>query len=113
MNRFVAPVLILLAAFMAAPAFADPDKGGEQARGDNKSSLPDSVRRVERQTGGSVLSAEPTQRDGRQVDRVKVLTNDGRVRVVQVDSQQNRPKKAPPARSQNEADKDGGDPSQF
>jgi hypothetical protein len=109
MNRFVASTLILFAALAAAPVLADPDNGERE----DKSSLTDSVRRVERQTGGSVLSAEPTQRDGRQVDRVKVLTNDGRVRVVQVDSQQNRPKKAPPARSQNEADKDGGDSSQF
>ena len=54
------------------------------------------------------------QQDGRQVNRVKVLTNDGRVRVMQVDPQQDRSKKAPPApRSQNNTDKDGGDPDQF
>jgi len=49
------------------------------------SALPDSVRRVERRTGGEVLRAEPMQRDGRQVYRIKVLTADGRVRVVQDD----------------------------
>jgi hypothetical protein len=43
------------------------------------------VRRVERQTGGEVLRAEPMQRDGREVYRLKVLTSDGRVRVVQDD----------------------------
>ena len=42
-------------------------------------------RRVERQTGGEVLRAEPMQRDGREVYRLKVLTSDGRVRVMQED----------------------------
>jgi len=47
--------------------------------------MPDSVRRVERQTGGEVLRAEPMQRDGREVYRLKVLTADGHVRVLQDD----------------------------
>lgn len=47
------------------------------------STLPDSVRRVERQTGGEVLKAEPMQQDGHEVYRLKVLTRDGRVRVMQ------------------------------
>jgi hypothetical protein len=42
--------------------------------------LRDSVRRVERDTGGSVLRAERVH--GREVNRVKVLTPEGRVRVV-------------------------------
>jgi hypothetical protein len=60
----------------------------EQAQRDQDSQrggLPASVRRVERQTGGEVLRAEPMQRDGREVYRLKVLTADGRVRVVQDD----------------------------
>lgn len=61
-----------------------PKQASEPARSD-KGSLPDSVRRVERQTGGEVLRAEPMQRDGREVYRLKVLTADGRVRVVQED----------------------------
>lgn len=124
MNRFLATAVILLAALCAAPVSADQRKGNDDGnngranadrpRVENKSSLTDSVRRVERQTGGQVLSAEPVQRDGRQVNRVKVLTNDGRVRVMQVDAQQDRKKKDPPApRSQNDTDKDGGDPDQF
>jgi hypothetical protein len=40
---------------------------------------------VERETGGEVLRAEPMQRDGREVHRLKVMTADGRVRVVQED----------------------------
>lgn len=118
MSRYIAIAVILFAALIAATVSADPSKGNgnsDQPRIESKSSLTDSVRRVERQTGGEVLSAEPMQKDGRQVNRVKVLTNDGRVRVVQVDSQQNSGKKAlPAARTQSNADsKDGGDPNQF
>ena len=119
MNRFTAIVVFLVAAIAVAPATADQRKGGgngsDAPRIETKSSLTDSVRRVERQTGGEVLSAEPVQRDGRQVNRVKVLTNDGRVRVMQVDTQRTGDKKSPPAnRNQNNADtKDGGDPTQF
>ena len=61
-----------------------PKQAPEPVRA-GKGSLPDSVRRVERQTGGEVLRAEPMQRDGREVYRMKVLTSDGRVRVVQED----------------------------
>lgn len=117
MTRFIANVVFLTAALVAASATADQRKGDDSdaPRAETKTSLTDSVRRVERQTGGEVLSAEPIQRDGRQVNRVKVLTNDGRVRVMQVDTQRKSDKKAPPAaRNQNNADtKDGGDPTQF
>lgn len=64
------------------PAPASPPAG---SRGGSRATLPDSVRRVERQTGGEVLRAEPMQRDGREVYRLKVLTSDGRVRVMQED----------------------------
>ena len=85
----------------------------------DKGSLPDSVRRVERQTGGEVLRAEPMQRDGREVYRLKVLTSDGRVRVMQEDPSeppagdrparqrdrdQDRPKKSKDASEGSDAD---------
>ena len=117
MKRFIAIVVLLSAALAVVPVKADQRRAGNSdvPRAEAKSSLTDSVRRVERQTGGEVLSAEPVQRDGRQVNRVKVLTNDGRVRVMQVDTQRTSDKKAPPVnRNQNNADtKDGGDPTQF
>jgi len=43
--------------------------------------LSDAVRRIERATRGQVLSAERLQFDGRDVHRVKVLDDRGRVRV--------------------------------
>jgi hypothetical protein len=51
----------------------DPRDGG----------LPASVSRIQRETGGQVLKAQPIQRDGREVYRVKVLTPQGRIRVVE------------------------------
>ena len=121
MKHVLVSTIIVLVAFIAAPVSADQRKANDNDNGtveaprvEIKSSLTDSVRRVERQTGGEVLSAEPVQRDGRQVNRVKVLTNDGRVRVMQVDPQQNRSKKPLPApRDRDVADKDGGDPDLF
>ena len=63
----------------------DPPANNQPPAKANRATLPDTVRRVERQTGGEVLRAEPMQRDGREVYRLKVLTSDGRVRVVQDD----------------------------
>ncbi len=51
----------------------DPRDGG----------LPASVRRIQRENGGQVLKAQPIQRDGREGYRVKVLTPQGRIRVVE------------------------------
>lgn len=48
--------------------------------------LQQAARRVSRITGGRVLSASPTQVDGRPAYRVKVLMPGGRVRVVLVDA---------------------------
>lgn len=44
--------------------------------------LPESVSRVERETGGRVLSAERRQQGGREMNRIKVYTPEGRVRVM-------------------------------
>ena len=60
-----------------------PDKVRDIADKDN--TLPASVRRVERETGGKVLKAQPIQRDGREIYRVKIVTPQGRVRVVEDD----------------------------
>ena len=43
--------------------------------------LSDAVRRVERRTGGQVLSAELVPYDGRDISRIKVVDSSGRVRV--------------------------------
>jgi hypothetical protein len=47
--------------------------------------LADSVRRVQSRTGGQVLSAERVPFDGRDISRVKVVDERGRVRVYMDD----------------------------
>jgi hypothetical protein len=49
--------------------------------------LPESVSRIERETGARVLSAQKSQRGGREMNRIKVLTPQGRVRVMWDDPQ--------------------------
>ncbi len=83
--------IALLALLPALPAFADPqsnggNRGGRQQQDNNggrndHNSLSDAVRRVERDTRGEVLSAERVQYDGRDMHRVKVVDDQGRVRV--------------------------------
>ena len=74
------------------------DRGGDRRhdRGEDHRALTDAVRRVERQSGGQVLSAERVPFDGRDVNRVKVVDSNGRVRVYMDDPQGRRD--APPRR---------------
>jgi hypothetical protein len=124
MPRSVAPIAPLLLAFafalgvpggqaMAQSLGGVLDRGGagrdvsDQAdrarrlddrhdRGEDHRALSDAVRRVERRTGGQVLSAERVPFDGRNVNRVKVIDSSGRVRVYMDDPQgQQRPRKPP------------------
>jgi uncharacterized membrane protein YkoI len=54
-------------------------------------SLQDAITKVERETRGKVLSAE-TKHNGRStVYRIKVLTRDGQVRVIEVPADDERP----------------------
>ena len=49
-------------------------------------SLDEAVSRVRQQTNGKILSAETVVVDGRSVHRIKVLTDTGRVRRLQLDA---------------------------
>ncbi|MEO6227493.1 MAG: hypothetical protein ABIO61_06510 [Thermomonas sp.] len=60
----------------------DDGQSGQQSR---DRSLSDAVRRVERDTRGEVLSAERVQYDGRDMHRVKVVDDQGRVRIFMQD----------------------------
>ena len=57
--------------------------------------LADSVRRIERSTRGQVISAERMQSDGRDINRIKVMDERGRIRVYMDDPQQ---RNQPPTR---------------
>lgn len=75
--------MLLICLLLPAPcvwAVADDGEGVAQPR---QTELRDSVRRVERETGGRVLRVEPVRRGGQETYRMKVLTPEGRVRVMQ------------------------------
>ena len=63
-----------------------------------RATLSDAVRRVERDTRGEVLSAERVQYDGRDMHRVKVVDDRGRVRVFMQDPErrEERARRRPP-----------------
>ena len=55
-----------------------------------RDSLSDSIRRAERDTRGQVLGAERVPFDGREMHRVKVLDDQGRVLVYMEDPRDRR-----------------------
>lgn len=77
-------------------AGAAPAATKVKAGADKDNTLPASVRRIERETGGQVLRAQPIQRDGREIYRVKVVTPQGRVRVLEDDAGRAQPLPPPP-----------------
>lgn len=64
---------------------------GENAHAANdRNRLPETVNRIERETGGRVLSAERRTRGGREVNRIKVYTPEGRIRILWDDPARDR-----------------------
>lgn len=61
------------------------------------------VRRVERATNGKILSAERVPFDGREVNRIKVVDDHGRVRVFWDDPQAPRSDARAPAQRRQDA----------
>jgi hypothetical protein len=62
-----------------------------QRRMRQQDALSDSVRRIERRTRGQVLSAERVPYEGRDLNRIKVIDEHGRVRVFMDDPAQRPP----------------------
>jgi len=107
-SLFTPTVFALALLPMSTGAFAAP-RGGQGApppqahergaRQHDSDALSDSVRRIERSTRGQVLSAERVPYDGRNVNRIKVIDDRGRVRVYMDDPQsQKKPRPDPPTR---------------
>lgn len=102
MNLRLLPLLLLA---VASTAVADPRNNGRDAKGaearehaeaahkTRDASLAASVRRVERATGGQILSAERVPFDGRDMNRIKVVDSTGRVRVITEDPQGRPPRR--------------------
>jgi len=54
------------------------------ARGDV--SLDQAVSQARERTGGRVISAETREKEGRKVHNIRILTDDGKVRRLQIDA---------------------------
>jgi hypothetical protein len=103
------PSLTVLAVALASatlPAAAQQGRGPrgdrpppEPARSQRDDSVSDAVRRIERSNRGQVLSAERMQYDGRDVTRIKVVDDAGRVRIYMDDAQPNPDQDRPPPRN--------------
>lgn len=69
------------------------------ADADPYAALPEAVARVESETGGKVLQVRAIQRGDREVYRMKVLTPEGRVKIVHDDPKRARIRRDDPAES--------------
>ncbi len=104
--RRTSPLLTAsLLPLLAGSAVAGGGRGGPPPTAGG--GMSDSVRRVERQTGGQVLSAEPVQGAQGDLYRVKVLDDHGRVRVF-MDDPRARGGSDPPAGARGGRDNDAG-----
>ncbi len=102
-NLLAAAILALLptAAAWAQSAPPPPPRNRDaqdERQDDRRGSLSEAVRRVERDTRGEVLSAERVQYDGRDMHRVKVVDEQGRVRVFMQDPERRDAGATPPPR---------------
>ncbi len=105
------PLALLTASLIGAalPAAAQQGRGGRQddgppqepQRNRQDDTVSDAVRRIERANRGQVLSAERMQYDGRDVTRIKVVDDEGRVRIYMDDPQPANEPRRPPARDGN------------
>lgn len=77
---------LLLLALAAGTAHAQSGPRAERAERD----LPEAVRNAERETGGRVLRADRVPYGDREVNRVRVLTPEGRVRTLRDDTPRGR-----------------------
>lgn len=111
-------VLAVALAGVAMPAMAQQGRGGrderppqaEPVRPQRDNTVSDAVRRIERANRGQVLSAERMQYDGRDVTRIKVVDDAGRVRVYMDDPQPaNEPRRPVPRDDDNPPRRRGDD----
>jgi hypothetical protein len=84
----LAAALLCAFAFAPPPAHAGraPETGLRVAQADEQVSLAEATRMVQQRYGGQVLRAEAKRDKGRTVYRIRVLSEDGRVRTVHVDA---------------------------
>lgn len=90
------PLLLLVVSTAAAAQNGRDEEDRAEARErraavhegrNDRQSLAESVRRIERAMGGQILSAERVPFDGRDMNRIKVVDATGRVRVITEDAE--------------------------
>lgn len=92
-RRFVVTALLCAGVMLGGavspvtPAAAEPLRMAQAGRG---ISLAEATSMVRERTGGQVLRAETKRDKGRIVHRIRVLTDDGRVRTWHVDAETGR-----------------------
>lgn len=94
------PLLLCALLLGGSAAWARPPHGPVPAtprEARDMDPLSDSVRRIERSTRGQVLSAERVPFDGRNINRIKIVDERGRVRVY-MDDPQTQPNQSPEPR---------------
>jgi hypothetical protein len=85
------PIFLLLCATLISTSVLAAGRDAER-----RDRMPESVQRVENETGGRVLQVRPVQRGDREVYRMKVLTPEGRVKVMQDDPRRRARAPVPP-----------------
>jgi len=79
--------IIVCLGFSIAAALMQPALSQEPPPGNPRYSLDDAVALVKEKIGGRVLRAETSQRDNLTVYQIRIITDDGRVRTINVDAQ--------------------------
>lgn len=82
-----AQVLPELPQLQGDPAEVPPEPP-PQSRAQRNRAMSDAVRRAKQSVGGQVLGAERVQFDGRDITRIKMLDDRGRIRYVDDDPQE-------------------------
>ena len=83
--RLIGKILIN-AGFVIAVTILQPALSQEKLAPGAPYSLDEAVALVKRTTGGRILRADTLRRNDRTIHRIRIITPDGRVRTINVDS---------------------------
>ncbi len=83
----VAAKIVVCIGFMLAATVIPPVLSQEATPDSPRYSLDDAITLVKEKIGGRVLRAETLQRDNLTVYQIRIITDDGRVRTINVDAQ--------------------------
>lgn len=87
MSRRCVPTLLVTTLSAALLLSAHASAGGKQGKGNAGFSLDEAVSSLRSGGKGRVLSADTVDRDGQPVHRIKILTDEGRVKRYQLDGE--------------------------